>query len=276
LIQHTSQDLETEGVFEYAPTTGTTDQSQSFSPDRNNDNFGLTTLTVEGRVGGLDVVYTGGFLDRDMNSVIDYTAYSFGGGYQVYYITTGGYSTASEVFDLRKQYVDDTQSQRTSHELRFQGEIGDRFQFTVGAFLDDVETKSIGQFQYFGALDAGINSAVRPADLARGSNNRIGLAEATTFANDFTREEEQTAFFADVSFEVTEALTLSAGIRAYDIDFTLSGATGGSFGCKGQNPANLQNGDGVVPSGRATSYAITRADGTIGCSDNSGNNVYKT
>lgn len=273
LIQHTSQDLETEGVFEYAPTTGTTDQSQSFSPDRNNDNFGLTTLTVEGRVGGLDVVYTGGFLDRDMNSVIDYTAYSFGGGYQVYYITTGGYSTASEVFDLRKQYVDDTQSQRTSHELRFQGEIGDRFQFTVGAFLDDVETKSIGQFQYFGALDAGINSAVRPADLARGSNNRIGLAEATTFANDFTREEEQTAFFADVSFEVTEALTLSAGIRAYDIDFTLSGATGGSFGCKGQNPANLQNGDGVVPSGRATSYAITRADGTIGCSDNSGNNV---
>jgi outer membrane receptor protein involved in Fe transport len=273
LVQHTSQDLETEGVFEYAPTTGSTNQSQSFSPDRNNDNFGLTTLTVEGRVGGLDVIYTGGFLDRDVSSVIDYTVYSFGGGYQVYYITTGGYSTASEVFDLRKQYVDDTESERTSHEFRIQGEIGERFQYTVGAFFDDVETKSLGQFQYFGALDAGLNTAVRPADFARGSNSRIGLPEQTTFANDFTREEEQTAFFADVSFELTDSLTVSAGVRAYDIDYALTGATGGSFGCKGKDPASLQNGDGVVPSGRDISYAVTRADGTIGCSDNSGNNV---
>jgi len=272
LIQHTSQDLETEGVFEYAPTTGTTDQSQSFSPDRNDDDFGLTTLTVEGRVGGLDVIYTGGFLDRDVSSLIDYTTYSFGGGYQAYYITPY-YLAGNEVFDLRKQFVDTTQSERTSHEIRIQGEVGERFQFTAGAFFDDVETQSIGEFQYFGAFPAGFNTAVRPADLAAGSRTTVGLAEPTVFVNDFTRQEDQTAFFLDASFEVTDTLTLSAGVRAYDIDFELRGATGGSFGCRNANVAALPSGDGIIPSGRAPSLAVTRADGSVGCSDNSGNNV---
>ena len=275
LVQHTSQDLETEGTFEYAPTTGTVDQSQSFSPERNNDNFDLTTLTVNGRLGALDLVYTGGFLNRDVSSLLDYTQYSFGGGYQAYYISTGAYSAngANQVFDYTKQFVDDTESERTSHEIRIQGEVGERFNYTVGAFFDDVQTQSIGQFQYFGALPRGLNTAVRPANLAEGSRTRAGLAEPTIFVNDFTRQEDQTAFFADASFDVTDWFSLSAGVRAYDIDFDLKGATGGSFGCAGQNPANLPNGDNVTPSGRAISYAVTRPDGTLGCSDNAGNDV---
>lgn len=273
LVQHTSQDLETEGVFEYSPQTGTTDQSQSYSPDRNNDNFGLTSLTVEGRLGNLDVVYTAGFLDRDVNSVLDYTLYSFGGGYQVYYITSGGYTSATDVFDFRKQYVDKTNNERETHELRFQGELGENFKFTVGGFFDDVTTQSIGDFQYFGSLAAGLNTGIRPADLAPGITNPNGRDEPTIFTNDFTRQEDQTAFFLDVSWNVTDTFTLSAGARNYDLDFALRGATGGSFGCKGQDPAGLTPGDAVTPSGRAISYAITRPDGTLGCSDNSGNNV---
>jgi len=281
LVQHTSQELDTEGSFEYGPTTGTNDQSQSFSPEFNNDSFDLTTLTVNGRIGALDVVYTGGFLQREVNALIDYTTYSFGGGYQAYYITPY-YLGGTEVFDLRKQFIEDTDSERTSHEIRIQGEIGDRFSFTAGAFFDDVETQSIGQFQYFGSLAAGINSAVRPADLAPGTRTTVGLAEPTIFVNDFTREEEQTAFFVDVSFEITDNLTVSAGARNYDIDFGLQGATGGSFGCRGQNLAALTNGDNIVPQGRgvagtATNFSpaqvLTRADGTLGCSDNAGNNV---
>lgn len=273
LVQHTTQDLETEGSFEYTPTTGNSDQSQSFSPDRNNDSFGLTTWTVDGRLGALDVVYTGGFLDRDVSSLIDYTLYSFGGGYQAYYITPY-YLGGTEVFDLRKQYVDTTQNERTTHELRFQGEVGENFRFTVGGFLDDVETKSIGQFQYFGALAAGINSAVRPRDLAPGTSTRIGLAEQTTFVNDFTREEEQVALFADVSFDITDSFSLSAGARYYDLDFALRGSTGGSFGCRGRDPSTLPlvAGD-QVNAGTRDRVAVARADGSLGCTTNAGNNV---
>ena len=274
LVQHTNQDLETEGTFEYSAVTGNSDQSQSFSPERNNDNFGLTTLTVDGRLGALDVVYTGGFLSRDVSSLLDYTQYSFGGGYQAYYISTGSYSDngANQVFDYTKQFIDDTESERTSHEIRLQGEFGERFNYTVGAFFDDVKTESIGQFQYFGSLARGINSAVRPINLAEGSRTRVGLAEPTIFANDFTRREEQTAFFVDASFDITDSFSVSAGVRAYDIDFNLKGATGGSFGCAGANLALLPNGDNATPSGR-DAFSLTRADGSLGCSANRGNDV---
>ena len=275
LLQHTDQDLETEGVFEIAPTTGSFDSSQSFSPDRNNDNFGLTTWTVNGRVGALDILYTGGFLSRDVDSILDYTTYSFGGGYQAYYISIGAYSAngGSQVFDYTKQFVDNTESDRETHEIRIQGEVGERFRWTVGGYFDDVETQSVGQFQYFGSLPAGLNTAVRPADLAPGTVTTVGSVEPTIFINDFNRQEDQTAFFADVSFDITDTFSVSAGLRNYDIDFDLSGATGGSFGCRGADIASLPSGDGIIPSGRAPSLAVTRADGTVGCSDNSGNNV---
>ena len=273
LLQHTTQDLETEGSFEYAPTTGTVDQSQSFSPDRNNDNFDLTTWTLTGRIGALDVLYTGGFLSRDVDSVIDYTTYSFGGGYQVYYISTGGYSTGSQVFDYTKQFVETTQSERTSHEIRIQGEIGERFRFTAGGFFDDVETNSQGAFQYLGAVDAGFDVAVTPGNgFVAGVNDPTGRGATTIFINDFTRDEDQTAFFADVSFDITDRFTVSAGVRDYDLDFALTGSTGSSFGCKGVDPFSLP----AAGTPGATTVAQVRPDGTLGCDGNAFDNNVTT
>jgi outer membrane receptor protein involved in Fe transport len=274
LVQHTSQDLETEGSFEYVAATGTNDNSQSFSPERNNDDFGLTSWTVEGRLGALDVIYTGGFLNRDVNSVLDYTLYSFTGGYQNYYISTNNRGSGQDtIFDQRKQYLDNTGSDRLTHELRFQGEIGEKFQFTTGVFFDDVETNSVGQFQYFGALGAGIDTGVRPAGLPDGINNPNARDRPTIFVNDFTRKEEQTAIFADFTFDLTETLSVSAGARYYDLDFGFRGATGGSFGgC--QNGPDISTlpvvGAGQLPNGAS---AILRPDGTLGCTGGSGNNV---
>ena len=274
LLQHTSQDLETEGSFEYVAATGTNDNSQSFSPERNTDNFGLTSWTVEGRLGALDVIYTGGFLNRDVNSLLDYTLYSFTGGYQNYYISTNNRGSGQDtIFDQRKQYLDNTNSDRLTHELRFQGEIGEKFQFTTGVFFDDVETNSVGQFQYFGALGAGIDTGVRPAGLPDGINNPNARDRPTIFVNDFTRKEEQTAIFADFTFDLTDSLSVSAGARYYDLDFGFRGATGGSFGgC--QNGPDISTlpvvGAGQLPNGTS---AVLRPDGTLGCTGGSGNNV---
>jgi len=43
LVQHTTQQLETQGVWEYAPVLGGDEESQIFAPDENKDEFGLTT-----------------------------------------------------------------------------------------------------------------------------------------------------------------------------------------------------------------------------------------
>ena len=68
LVQHTQQSLDTEGVFAYDPNLDGESSTNRFVPENNNDDFGLTTWTLEGRLSQLDIVYTGGYLDRDINS----------------------------------------------------------------------------------------------------------------------------------------------------------------------------------------------------------------
>ena len=78
LVQHTQQSLDTEGVFAYDPNLAGTSSTNRFAPDENEDDFGLTTWTLNGRLAMLDVVYTGGYLDRSVETSIDYTGYTNG------------------------------------------------------------------------------------------------------------------------------------------------------------------------------------------------------
>ena len=220
-----------------------------FTPSENEDEFGLTTWSLTGRLLELDVIYTGGYLDREVFYVQDYTGYTVGGGYMAYYICTGGYSHADKCFDPTKGYTENTTSERFTHEFRFNTDPDNRWRATAGVFLDAQETISNGEFWYPGAVDAGFNVAAAPGTITdpaksppAGSNivstvdgvdNPYGRGPLTVFVNNFTREEDQVAFFGEFSFDITEQLSASIGARAYDIDFELRGSTGSSFGCKG-------------------------------------------
>jgi outer membrane receptor protein involved in Fe transport len=249
LVQHTMQTLKTEGVFEYDPYLDGEESVNLFNPTRNQDEFGLTTWTVTGRLAELDVVYTGGFLDRDVFYQQDYSGYTNGGGYQAYYICTGGYSSADECFDPVKQYLGNTTNERFTNEFRVATNPENRWRATAGVFIDEQESTSDGQFQYFGTIDAGFNHAQAPGTVTNPPNtpptegNIVSTVEgvtdpfsrgpATTFINSFTREESQIAFFGEFAFDITDNLTASIGARAYDLDYEFTGSTGSSFGCKG-------------------------------------------
>ena len=238
LVQHTSQTLETEGVWDYDPHLAGEQSVQRFAPAENQDQFGLTTWTLNGRIANLDLVYTGGFLDRDVESIIDYTTYTNGGGYQVYYICAGGsYTAQTQCFDPTKRYKDNTDNTRTSHEFRVSTDPDKRWRVTAGVFFDDSETNSEGQFQYDGAVDAGFNVSAAPGTLngvaVEGVNNPFGRGPTTIFVNDFTRTEEQFAIFGEFGFDITDSVRATIGARNYDLDFELAGSTGSSFGCKG-------------------------------------------
>jgi outer membrane receptor protein involved in Fe transport len=60
-----------------------------FNPNYDKDYFEDTQLTVNGRIGVLKAVYTGGYLIRRVNEVADYTNYSRG-AYAGYYQCHGG------------------------------------------------------------------------------------------------------------------------------------------------------------------------------------------
>ena len=277
LVQHTEQSLKTEGAFEYDPTLGGEESSQNYVPIQNDDEFGLTTWTVSGRIGALDIVYTGGMLDREVENVLDYTRYTFGGGYQAYYLgspfsyVAGG---ADTLHDFTKQYSDNTTSERFSNEIRISSDPDKRFSFTAGVFIDDIETNSSGAFQYFGAIAAGFDVALTPGGSPISPLSRAGVGNpgardaATIFVNDFTRNEDQVAFFGEVKFDVTDDIGIRFGARNYDLDFNFQGATGSSFFCKNVDPSTLPTsrpGNGPVQA--------VRPDGTIGCDGNSFDNL---
>ncbi|MDA9256947.1 TonB-dependent receptor plug domain-containing protein, partial [Pseudomonadales bacterium] len=75
LVQFTQQSLKTQGVFDYDEALGDLNVAR-FTEDSLEDEFNQYAWTLEGRVGALDLVYTGAFLDREVSQRLDYTGYS--------------------------------------------------------------------------------------------------------------------------------------------------------------------------------------------------------
>ena len=225
LVQHTQQSLDTEGVFSYDPNLDGETSTNRFTPENNNDDFGLTTWTLEGRLEHLTVVYTGGYLDRDINSTIDYTGYTNGGQFSSYYVCN--YASAPDVqecFDPTKFYKEETSSSRTTHELRMNTSAENRWRVTAGVFYDTQELSTVGQFKI-------ANTELFP-NLARelagteGINSNGGpLSSEVSFVNDVTHTIDQIAVFGQLEYDITDTVTASFGARWYQIDDIYKGAT---------------------------------------------------
>lgn len=250
LVQHTRQALHTDGVFSYDPQLDGRSSTNRFNPDRNRDEFGLTTWTLEGRLNQLDLIYTGGLLNRDVDSTIDYTGYTNGGGYQVYYMCAGvSYGDtntfAGPCFDPTKVYREVSDNRRFTNEFRIQTSPDNRWQVTAGVFHDTQRTRSVGEFELAATSLADGDGGVLPGTGA--FQNVLGLvgndvpgtnaggrrfAPDVSFVNDFTRRTDQIAVFGELRFDITERVRASVGARWYDIDFDFKGSTNSSFGCK--------------------------------------------
>ena len=252
LVQHTQQSLETDGVFAYDPNLDSESSTSRYTPEGSEDDFGLTTLTINGRIGKLDAIYTVGYLDREMEATIDYSGYSLGGGYQVYYLCEGvrdwgkasgfeGYGGTVPVtscYDSQGRYEDQTDGTRVTQEFRVSTPAEDRVRVTAGAFFDEQTTHGTGAFGYTANRIPGDEDGSWPAlgligDTREGAKSGGKLfAPDINFVNDFTRKTEQMALFGQLDFDLTDSVTASFGARWYDIDFDFKGTTNSSFLCK--------------------------------------------
>ncbi|MBD3584318.1 TonB-dependent receptor [Salinimonas sp. HHU 13199] len=229
LVQHTQQTLDTEGVFSYDPNLEGESSTNRFQPEENKDEFGLTTWTLEGRMDKLDMVYTGGYLDREIDTLADYTGYTNGGLFSAYYVCSydGGDTISAEderCLDPTKFYREDTTTTRSTHELRFNTTMDTPWQVTAGLFYDDQEVATVGQFKI-------PNTELYP-DMARtlvgneGINSDDGpFPSEVGFVNDITHTIEQIAVFGQFEYELTDSLTASVGARWYQIDDEYKGST---------------------------------------------------
>ena len=215
LVQHTQQTLSTEGVFSYDPNLEGETSTNRFVPEDNDDEFGLTTWTLEGRMDKLDVVYTGGYLNRSINSTIDYTGYTNGGLFSAYYVCSYGGDVAAEderCLDPTKYYKEKTDTTRMTHELRFNTPSDNVWRVTAGVFYDEQELKSVGKFNI--ANTEKFDNLARTTVGTEGINSNGGPFEPSiSFVNDITHDIDQVAVFGQFEYDLSETVTATLGAR---------------------------------------------------------------
>lgn len=241
---HTRQRIDSEGVFFFDPELSDPDDLsvQRYSRDEIVDEFDNTAWTVEGRLGALDVVYTGAFLNRDTDQTVDYTDYLFVGQYLPYYIcdasvTYPGDAAPSGTCQAPNLFVaSETETEVFTHELRFTTPAENRLRATFGGFYSDQELVERNDFTYPGSQFAesftpGVfgwpqNGPLPGSSVSDPSPRPLGVI----FFNDITRTDKQVGLFGEFTYDlVPDTLALTGGVRWHDVDVRLRGSANSSF-----------------------------------------------
>jgi len=243
-----TQDIESEGVFFVDPDLDAM-EIQRYSDDYNNDSFDNMSLTLEGTIGDLEVVYAGAYTDRATDQNIDYTDYLFVGQYVPFYICDGvtNYTAVASAGTCQApdMYVAHSGSTEvTTHEFRVNGDINDTTSFTAGVFLSDLEMIEHNEFTYPGSAKLVAQYApnyphTNPQP-GQGGNSGAGWYSQPgpynapiIFVNDILRTDEQKGVFGEVNIALQEDVELTLGARWYDIAVDLEGSANGAYGNKG-------------------------------------------
>jgi iron complex outermembrane receptor protein len=240
LVGAASQTLDVDGVFFVDPDLGDL-EIQRFERDTMEDSFDNYNWTLEGRLGALNVVYTGAFTERDTDQIIDYTDYLFVGEYIPYYIcdhaVAYGGNTPAGTCQAPNLFVDSTtETEVETHEIRFATDQSSSLRATFGAYYSNLELREVNEFTYPGSESVlganGVSIGYGPNFPAAGaSTSEPGLyPEGVIFKNDVLRTDKQKAVFGELSYDFNEEFSATVGARWYDVEVDLKGSASGSFG----------------------------------------------
>ena len=249
-----AQKIESDGTFYTDPNLADDYQIQRFEREFVEDEYTNFHWTVEGRIGALEVLYTGAFTERETDQRTDYSDYLFIGQYIPYYICdyyvsyTGfsplgagipsGTCQAPNLFTTNK--VD---SEFTSHEIRFSTDQEARFRVTAGGFFSEMELTEMVDFSYPGnkfvdAWGGGYNgtgfgfaeNSNYPYDGQGGYKVGAGpYPRDTVFRNDILRTDDRMGIFGEVTFDLTDTVSITGGLRWFDYEVDLAGSANSSF-----------------------------------------------
>jgi outer membrane receptor protein involved in Fe transport len=245
------QTIESDGVFFVDPTLGDL-EIQRYSEDTINDEFDNMSVTIEGSIGDLEVVYAGAYTDRATDQIVDYTDYLFVGQYLPYYICDGsvtypGAAGPQGTCQAPDLYVDSTtNTEVVTHEFRVNAPISDTMTVTAGAFFSDLELTELNFFTYPGSTkNLGWNGVTgwapnyphtNPPAGTTGGNTGAGwysvpgpFSPPIIFWNDIRRTDEQKGVFGEVNVDLSDTMELTVGARWYDIAVDLEGSANSSF-----------------------------------------------
>tara|TARA_B100000242_G_scaffold40819_1_gene24371 strand:+ start:2467 stop:4995 length:2529 start_codon:yes stop_codon:yes gene_type:complete len=243
------QTIEADGVFFVDPTLGDL-EIQRYTEDKIEDEYDNMSLTLEGSIGDLEVVYAGAYTDRTTDQMVDYTDYLFVGQYLPYYIcdyyvtytSNAPGNVPTGTCGAPNLLVDSTTNlEVTSHEFRINADLSDTTSLTAGVFISDTELTELNLFNYPTSVENDITYAANyplTNTSATGSINNASpgwysagpFSEPVIFFNDIRRTDEQRGIFGELSFATSDTTELSIGARWYDIEVDFEGSANSSFG----------------------------------------------
>ncbi|MBE1162156.1 TonB-dependent receptor [Dyella acidiphila] len=231
LIAESYQNLDADGQSSTYPVSPDgqpmgVNQITSFVPGWNDDHYSNTAWTLNGQIGDLSLVYTGGYTNRHISEQQDYTNYSRSAG-GMYYQCTGtkaGLSSAGKpvCYSPVGYWNDHVASTHQSHELRLSTPEDDRFRVIGGLYYEDFNINDHMDFNYktipscttqnlANAL-AGGNPCVADAESSPG----VVMPDNTAFGEVEQRGYKQEAAFGSMSYDIIpDVLTATAGTRYY-------------------------------------------------------------
>jgi outer membrane receptor protein involved in Fe transport len=235
LVQQSYQSMEADGVFAYDPQLGDLDVQQ-YNPSKDLDKFEDTAWTLNGRIGALKLVYTGGYLVRNVDQTADYTNYARG-PFAAYYQCNGPQFTKGATaicYSPSSIWHNIERNTHQSHEFRVSTPDDTRLRAIGGLFWEDYRIQSSQNFLY-AAPQAGFPGLTpQPGVEIFDPSTRV---PGTAFLSDITRGYEQKAAFADVAFDlVPHSLTLSVGTRFFHFDNFDRGQSDSVYGCRNIDP----------------------------------------
>ena len=234
LITQSLQNLNAEGVSAEEPYGSDFQklaplQETSFSPSYDKDNFESTAWTVNGAVGPLKLVYTGGYMVRHIDQQQDYTNYARG-FYGTYYQCVGGKTGwgkgTPQCFSPVSYWNDKVKNTHFTQEFRVSTPDDWRLRGIAGAYYEQFRIHDDMNFNYKSIpscttsnLALGIPCAA-DTTTAPGATSNIGgftiLPDNTAFGEDTQRGYNQEAAFVSLDFDIIpHVLTITGGTRYF-------------------------------------------------------------
>ena len=212
------------------------DDTSPFSPGQDNvthfrdefseDEWYQAGLTVEGKIGSLDVVYSGNYLERNFDGSFDYSDYSY--WYDALY--TGGYygnmfvdNDGERLAEQAQSFINNDYYTKTSHEIRVSTPRENRVRGLLGFFVQ----KQFHDFeQPFGNV-AGLSDELS----VNGQDpNATNAFPGVVYLNSMNRTDRDQAVFGELSFDITDTFEMSVGARYFEPEVTVKGYFGYSLG----------------------------------------------
>ncbi|MDE1923204.1 MAG: TonB-dependent receptor [Gammaproteobacteria bacterium] len=249
LLTQSYQNMDASGEFTQYPVGSDGQklgpwQVTAFVPAHNKDKFENTALTINGKLGPLKAVYSGGYLVRNIDQTNDYSNYTRS-AYGFYYTCTGGTGggvgaagspgqgvpaggSTPTCYSPVTSWHDQVKNTHLSHEFRLSTPDDWRTRGIVGVFWEDFEIYDNMNFLYktipsctpsnLSAAQAGgapclANVGPPPGVYASDPSVRN---DNVAFGEDIRRGYKQTAVFASVDYDIIpKVLTITGGTRYY-------------------------------------------------------------